>query len=227
MRFMPRVLICTDEPVAATGLTVLFNASGDFFLAGVCDHTGRLHAAVDLHQPDLLLIDVKPINETELLQNIRECSGRTKIVLCLPDVATGLALPALSSGARGVLRRASPQGTLLRCLRSVHQGELWFEKALTDTLLPFRSLAPTAGENRLIALVAQGLNNREIAAALASAEGTVRASLSKLCRKLGVRDRYELCLFALKRSPVTPGPAPALVAGAIPVAPPAQTLRRR
>jgi DNA-binding NarL/FixJ family response regulator len=117
---MPRVLICTDEPVAASGPTLLFHTSGDFILADVCDHTDRLHAAVDLHQPDLLLIDVNPINETELLQSIRDCSARTKIVLCLPDVATGLALPALSSGARGVLRRASPQETLLRCLRCVH-----------------------------------------------------------------------------------------------------------
>src|SRR5207253_4649867 len=88
--------------------------------------------------------------------------------------------------------------TLLRCLTCVEDGELWFEKALTDTLMSTRRYALTRREGQLVALLSQGLKNKEIATAMSISEGSVKVYLSRLFQKLQVKDRFELALFGLK-----------------------------
>jgi DNA-binding CsgD family transcriptional regulator len=101
----------------------------------------------------------------------------------------------------------------------VNEGELWFEKALTDSIMSARRYSLTRREGQLVSLLSQGLKNKEIATALNISEGTVKVYLSRLFQKLGVKDRFELALYGLKN--LTPGGsvenAPAT--GKIPVAP--------
>jgi DNA-binding CsgD family transcriptional regulator len=80
----------------------------------------------------------------------------------------------------------------------VQAGELWFEKALTDSFLCARRVALTQREGQLVSLLSQGLKNKEIATTLMISEGTVKVYLSRLFQKVGVKDRFELALFGLK-----------------------------
>jgi DNA-binding CsgD family transcriptional regulator len=80
----------------------------------------------------------------------------------------------------------------------VQAGELWFEKALTDSFLCARRVALTQREGQLVTLLSQGLKNKEIATTLMISEGTVKVYLSRLFQKVGVKDRFELALFGLK-----------------------------
>jgi DNA-binding CsgD family transcriptional regulator len=80
----------------------------------------------------------------------------------------------------------------------VQAGELWFEKALTDSFLCARRVALTQREGQLVSLLSQGLKNKEIASTLLISEGTVKVYLSRLFQKVGVKDRFELALFGLK-----------------------------
>jgi DNA-binding NarL/FixJ family response regulator len=116
-----------------------------------------------------------------------------------------LALQAMSLGIRGVLRKTVPVETLVRCLTRVGDGELWFEKALTDSIMGARRYSLTRREGQLVALLSQGLKNKEIATALTISEGTVKVYLSRLFQKLGVKDRFELALYGLKN--LAPGAA--------------------
>src|SRR5207244_12826951 len=84
------------------------------------------------------------------------------------------------------------------CLKCVKDGELWFEKALTDNLMTTRRYALTRREGQLVALLSQGLKNKEIATAMDISEGSVKVYLSRLFQKLQVKDRFELALFGLK-----------------------------
>ncbi len=96
------------------------------------------------------------------------------------------------------MRRTLPVESLLHCLERVAQGELWFEKALTDSLMTAQRYSLTRREGQLVALLSQGLKNKEIAYQLSISEGTVKVYMSRLFQKLGVNDRFELALFGLR-----------------------------
>jgi DNA-binding CsgD family transcriptional regulator len=80
----------------------------------------------------------------------------------------------------------------------VYQGDLWFEKALTDSLVGATQLVLSLREGQLITLLSQGLKNKEIASELQISEGTVKVYLFHLFQKVGVKDRFELALYGLK-----------------------------
>jgi len=143
----------------------------------------------------------------EVLSGLNDLARETKIVLWVHDISTELALQAMSLGIRGILRKTLPVETLCRCLNRVNDGELWFEKALTDSLMTARRYSLTRREGQLVALLSQGLKNKEIATALEISEGTVKVYLSRLFQKLGVKDRFELALYGLKN--LSPSVAPA------------------
>ena len=81
---------------------------------------------------------------------------------------------------------------------SVAAGELWFERDLMSSMLGARPVRLSPREQQLVALVSQGLSNKQIASALGISEGTVKVYFSRLFRKVGVSDRFELALFGLQ-----------------------------
>ena len=86
----------------------------------------------------------------------------------------------------------------MRCLRKVAEGELWFDRDLLASLLQFRSVRLSPRERQLLDFVSTGFSNKRIAGSLGISEGTVKIYFSKLFRKVGVGDRFELALLALK-----------------------------
>jgi DNA-binding CsgD family transcriptional regulator len=101
-------------------------------------------------------------------------------------------------GVRGILRKTLPADLQVKCLQKVNEGELWFEKALTDSFLAAKRVVLSQREGQLITLLSHGLKNKEIASTLQISEGTVKVYLSRLFQKVGVKDRFELALFGLK-----------------------------
>ncbi|HXJ40860.1 MAG TPA: response regulator transcription factor [Bryobacteraceae bacterium] len=200
---MATVLLCTAEPVLAEGLSKVFESrqpqpDQDLQMVGWCAGPDPLRAEMEKHRPDLLLADLTAAVNFSVLSSLHELAGETKIILWVHDISTELALQSMSLGIRGILRKSLPLESLYRCLLRVHEGELWFEKALTDSLMTARRYSLTRREGQLVALLSQGLKNKEIATALSISEGTVKVYLSRLFQKLGVKDRFELALYGLK-----------------------------
>ena len=104
----------------------------------------------------------------------------------------------LESGVHGLLRKSLPPDMILKCVRKVHSGELWIEQPLIQALLTGRAVRISRREGQLIALVSQGLRNKEIASAMAITEGSVKVYLSRLFVKIGAKDRRDLALLGLK-----------------------------
>ncbi|MES1262363.1 MAG: response regulator transcription factor [Acidobacteriota bacterium] len=219
---MPSVLLCSDEPILAEGLIQILKRPGNLELVAWCSRVEDLQEQLERYAPDLLLMDLTAEVHFGLLERIQSVAAQTKIVLWVRSIAGELALQAMSLGIRGVLRKTLPPETLLRCLALVHAGELWFEKALTDSLTTTRRHALTPREGQLVALLSQGLKNKEIATAMELSEGSVKVYLSRLFHKLGVKDRLELALFGLKN--LTPGMG-AIAPGQSPELPPWQAPR--
>jgi two-component system nitrate/nitrite response regulator NarL len=200
---MASVLLCTDEPILAEGLVRFLAGAEDLDLISCCPGIDELPAQMELHKPNLLLMDLTTGITLGVLRGIHEASPHARIVLWVRSISSELALQAMSLGVQGILRKTLPTNTLLLCLTKVNQGELWFEKALTDSILSARHYSLTRREGQLVGLLSQGLKNKEIATALTISEGTVKVYLSRLFQKLGVKDRFELALYGLKN--LSPG----------------------
>ena len=157
--------------------------------------------------PDLVLHGSDAGNHLRGAQRHEACDGSCKIVLWVNSISTELAFQAMGLGVRGILRKTLPTDLQVKCLQKVQAGELWFEKALTDSFLCARRVALTQREGQLVSLLSQGLKNKEIATTLMISEGTVKVYLSRLFQKVGVKDRFELALFGLKN--LTTGQLPA------------------
>lgn len=195
---MASVLLCTDEPILAEGLTKILSAAEGLQLCSWCSSVESIAQELESHQPDLLLVDLTSDVTFSVLSSLHGVACQARIVLWVHTISTELALQAMSLGIRGILRKTLPVETLLRCLTCVKEGELWFEKALTDSIMGARRYSLTRREGQLVTLLSQGLKNKEIASALTISEGTVKVYLSRLFQKLGVKDRFELALYGLK-----------------------------
>jgi two-component system response regulator DesR len=159
-----------------------------------------------LQAPDLVLIDFTSEVSLGVLSEMKHALPQTRIVLWVNDISTELAFQAMGLGVRGILRKTLPTDLQVKCLQKVQAGELWFEKALTESFLCARRVALTQREGQLVSLLSQGLKNKEIATTLTISEGTVKVYLSRLFQKVGVKDRFELALFGLKN--LGAGPLP-------------------
>jgi two-component system nitrate/nitrite response regulator NarL len=195
---MSNVLLCADEPILAEGLRRILDNVPGLDLVGCCPRLEDLRGQIEALQPDVLLVDLTADVTFSVLSGLREAVSTSRIVLWVHAISTELALQSMSLGVRGILRRTLPVETLVRCLMRVNEGELWFEKALTDSIMTARSYSLTRREGQLVALLTQGLKNKEIAMALNISEGTVKVYMSRLFQKLGVKDRFELALYGLR-----------------------------
>ncbi|MDR3700310.1 MAG: response regulator transcription factor [Candidatus Sulfopaludibacter sp.] len=196
---MTRILLCVGEPILAKGLESVLRKAGDFELLPTC--CGMPAMTEQLSQgasPDLVLLDLTEDVTFAVMSELKKSVGSAKVILWVKSVSMELAFQALGLGVRGILRKQLPAEVQVKCLQKVRAGELWFEKALTDGFLSSRRVSLTHREGQLVSLLAQGMKNKEIAATLNIADGSVKVYLSRLFEKAGVKDRFELALFGLR-----------------------------
>ncbi|MGA2195188.1 MAG: response regulator transcription factor [Bryobacteraceae bacterium] len=204
---MPRILLCSGEPILARGLESVLRYVAGFDLLPSCGNIAALQEQLARSKPEVLLLDLSPEVTFTVLGDLKLAAPETSIVLWVTTISTELAFQAMGLGIRGILRKQLPAELQVKCLQKVHAGELWFEKALTDSFLNARRVSLTNREGQLVSLLSQGLKNKEIATTLMVSEGTVKVYLSRLFEKTGVKDRFELALFGLRN--LTTGQHPA------------------
>src|SRR5437763_1801487 len=197
-RIMTRILLYSDEPILAKGLESVLRQVEGFELMPTCITLAGLMEQIGQGSPDLVLMDLTPEITFAVLSEMKHAMANSRIVLWVNTISTELAFQAMGLGVRGILRKTLPTDLQVKCLQKVQAGELWFEKALTDSFLCARRIALTQREGQLVSLLSQGLKNKEIASTLMISEGTVKVYLSRLFQKVGVKDRFELALFGLK-----------------------------
>src|ERR1051325_6142796 len=201
-----RILLYSDEPILAKGLESVLRQVEGFDLLPTCNTVAGVVEQMMHGGPDLVLMDLTPEITFAVLSEMKHAMLSCRIVLWVNTISTELAFQAMGLGVRGILRKTLPTDLQVKCLQKVQAGELWFEKALTDSFLCARRVALTQREGQLVSLLSQGLKNKEIATTLMISEGTVKVCLSRLCQKVGVKDRFELALFGLKN--LSPGQLP-------------------
>jgi DNA-binding NarL/FixJ family response regulator len=195
---MIQILLYSSEPLLARGFSSALTGNSDLKLVGVASGTDNLAVKLMIEKPDILLLDLTSGMSFELLRELKKKAETCKVLLWVNGISTELALQAMGLGVRGIVRKTLPVETLMECLRKVGQGELWFEKTLTDSMLSARKVSLTRREGQLITLLTQGLKNKEIATVLCVSENTVKVYLSRLFQKVGVKDRFDLAIYGLR-----------------------------
>ena len=153
-----------------------------------------------------------PLTGFKVLHELRVSQMRTAAVMLLDSMERDLVINAFRAGARGVFSRTQPLKALSKCIRSVHQGQIWIGNNELEHLLrlitqlrPPQLIRPeqmallTEREKQVVCMVAEGMNNREISTKMGVSEHTVRNYIFRIFEKVGVSNRVELVLYALSR----------------------------
>ncbi|MGC1306574.1 MAG: response regulator transcription factor [Phormidesmis sp.] len=218
---MIRVLIAEDQEIVRRGLRLLLATQPDIEIAGEAENGQE---AIDLivelnlldQRPDVVLMDIKMpvmggVAATKALMNQ---FPETKIIVLTTFEDNEFVSEALSYGAKGYLLKDTPLEELTDVIRSIAKGYTQFGPGILEKIVANKSIQPaqaspalpttlppgfeslTAKEKEVLGLIAQGSNNKEIAAALYVSEGTVRNHISHILGRLNVRDRTQAAIIS-------------------------------
>ncbi|MBB5832469.1 response regulator [Brachybacterium aquaticum] len=198
-----RVVVAEDHPAVRSGLVALLDSAPDIaVVAEAADGDAALAAARE-HRPDVVLTDVRMPGATgiEITPRLRE-TGAHVLVISGFDLDE-FVLGALAAGADGYLVKSEDPQRILAAIRDVHRGDAVLSAAATRAVvaaLRGREVAPagptfTRREEDVLALVAEGLTNQQIATRLFVEITTVKTHLSNALMKLGVDSRVQAALW--------------------------------
>ncbi|QYC41009.1 Transcriptional regulatory protein DegU [Nonomuraea coxensis DSM 45129] len=216
-----RVLIADDQAMVRQGFTVLLDAEPGIEVVGQAANGLDAVSMAAALNPDVVLMDVRmpELGGIEATRRIAARPGTTVKVLMLTTFdLDDYVYEALRAGASGFLLKDASAAELAQAVRVVAAGDALLAPAVTRRLIAeFTRLsagprAPlkerlgdlTERETEVLALVAQGLSNAEIAAGLVVAEQTVKTHVSRILVKLGLRDRTQAAVFAYETGLVRP-----------------------
>ncbi|MFF0575200.1 response regulator [Streptosporangium saharense] len=207
---MIRVLIADDHPVVRQGLRTFLALQDDLDVVGEAadgEEAVELTRSLD---PDVLLLDLKmPVLDGHgTLLRLREL-GLSPRVLVLTSVGDRQDVaPAIRAGATGFLYKDVDPAALVQAIRAVSGGQVLLAAEAAEAMLSAPASVPgsptppmtplTEREREVLALIASGRSNREIARELTVAEKTVKTHVSNVLMKLGVQDRTQAALYAVR-----------------------------
>ncbi|WP_053849737.1 response regulator transcription factor [Streptomyces sp. NRRL B-24085] len=216
-----RVLLADDQTLVRAAFAMLVESARDMEVVGEAGSGREAVGAAREVRPDLVVMDIRMpdldgIEATRLIAADEDLAGVRVLVLTTYDTDENI-VEALRAGASGFLVKDTRPAELLDAIRTVAAGEALLSPGPTARLIErfLRSPSvPVAGggpeclsdrEREVLALVARGLNNTEIADALGLSPLTAKTHVSRIMGKLGARDRAQLVIVAYESGVVTPG----------------------
>ncbi len=208
-----KVAVADDQPLYRMGVVKLLEAEEDLMLVAEATNGMEAILAIERHQPDVLLLDLKmPVMDG--LQALSEISKRrldARVIVMISNDEREKAVRAVRLGARGILFKDADPALLPKSIRKVYAGEVWIDNPILSQALESLLTRPQAPsvpaetremrlsgrEMEVVRCVAMGLRNKEVADKLGVSEATVKNHLTSIYTKLGVGDRLELILYAI------------------------------
>jgi DNA-binding NarL/FixJ family response regulator len=226
-----RILLVDDQSLMRMGFAMVLGAEDDMAVVGeAADGAAALQQVAALG-PDVVLMDVRmpKMDGIEATRRIVDASPATKVILLTTFDLDEYAFAGLKAGASGFLLKDVRPAELVEAIRSVHSGEAAVSPRVTRRLLELfaprlpasagsEGAAGTAGhgagqelasltakEREVFDLLAAGRTNAEIARVLTVSETTVKTHVGGILKKLGLRDRVHVVVYAYESGLVTPG----------------------
>lgn len=194
------IIIIDDDPLVITSLRTILTANNFTVLA--CGSDGaEAEALFDRYQPDILLMDIRMQNMSgiEAAEKILAQNKNAKILLLTTFNDEEYIMKAIHFGCRGYILKQNIR-LLTPALHAVAAGSVVFDSEIITNLPAAKPERKSftelnARENEALELLADGLNNKEIAHRLSLSEGTVRNYISSILEKLNLRDRTQLLVY--------------------------------
>jgi NarL family two-component system response regulator LiaR len=204
-----RVMVVDDHPVVRRGMKSLLEEEDDIELVGEAVNGKDAIEKVEILKPDVILMDlVMPeMNGIEAIERITASHPDARILVMTSFAADDKVFPSIKAGALGYVLKDSDPDDLIRMIRQVYRGELSIHPTIARKVIqelnhpakdPLTPSPITEREEKILQLLAQGMENKEIAAYLVVRDATVRTHVSNILRKLQLANRVQATLYALR-----------------------------
>ncbi len=209
---MIRVLICDDQAIVCDGLEAILSTDPEIEVVGLASDGAQGVALALKTRPDVVLMDLKMpgMNGIQATQAIREQLPDTRVLVLTTYDADEWVFDAIRSGAAGYMLKDTPRNKLIAAIKDTVMGKTHVDPAVAGKLFSriaqdSMSQVPSTlahelseREHEILQLIASGLSNVEIAERLHLSDGTVRNYVSAVLGKLGVSDRTQAAVLALR-----------------------------
>jgi DNA-binding NarL/FixJ family response regulator len=212
-----RIVVADDHPIFRDGLCKLLALEEDFEVVAQAQDGRQVIDVLQQYQPDVLLLDLKMpgLDGIGTLQKLQAAKNKTRVIVLTASEDKNEFVQAMKLGTSGIVLKQTATEMLIKSIRRVHAGEIWLDSHTTAAVIrqfvaaeeapappPMtsreRERAPLSQREReIVALVAQGFKNKEMAEKMFISEQTVKNHLHNIFDKLGVSDRLELALYAI------------------------------
>jgi DNA-binding NarL/FixJ family response regulator len=214
-----RIVVADDHPIFRDGLCKLLALEDDFEVVAQASDGRQVLEVLQQTQPDILLLDLKMpgLDGLGALQKLQAARNKTRVIVLTASDDKNEFVQAMKLGTSGIVLKQTATELLIKSIRKVHAGEIWLDSHTTAAVIrqfvaadePPVPVAPpppsrerersplSQREREIVALVAQGFKNKEMAEKMFISEQTVKNHLHNIFDKLGVSDRLELALYAI------------------------------
>jgi DNA-binding NarL/FixJ family response regulator len=214
-----RIVVADDHPIFRDGLCKLLGLEEDFEVVAQAQDGREVLDVLQQFEPDILLLDLKMpgLDGLATLQRLQAVKNRTRVIVLTASDDKNEFVQAMKLGTSGIVLKQTATELLIKSIRKVHAGEIWLDSHTTAAVIrqfvandesPATPMTQTPSRERersplsqrereIVALVAQGFKNKEMAEKMFISEQTVKNHLHNIFDKLGVSDRLELALYAI------------------------------
>ena len=214
-----RIVVADDHPIFRDGLCKLLALEEDFEVVAQAEDGRQVLEVLQQLEPDILLLDLKMpgLDGLGTLQRLQAVKNRTRVIVLTASDDKNEFVQAMRLGTSGIVLKQTATELLIKSIRKVHAGEIWLDSHTTAAVIrqfvaadetppPLAPASPgrerersplSQREREIVALVAQGFKNKEMAEKMFISEQTVKNHLHNIFDKLGVSDRLELALYAI------------------------------
>src|SRR5438270_8677107 len=216
-----RIVVADDHPIFRDGLCRLLALEEDFEVVAQAQDGRQVLEILQHIEPDILLIDLKMpgLDGLATLQRLQAARNKTRVIVLTASDDKNEFVQAMKLGTSGIVLKQTATELLIKSIRKVHAGEIWLDSHTTAAVIrqfvandeaPAMAAPPpvpptrerersplSQREREIVALVAQGFKNKEMAEKMFISEQTVKNHLHNIFDKLGVSDRLELALYAI------------------------------
>ena len=217
-----RIVVADDHPIFRDGLCKLLALEEDFEVVAQASDGREVLDVLQQYEPDILLLDLKMpgLDGLGTLQKLQAARNKTRVIVLTASDDKNEFVQAMKLGTSGIVLKQTATELLIKSIRKVHAGEIWLDSHTTaavirqfvandepTTTVASQMTAPpqrdrersplSQREREIVALVAQGFKNKEMAEKMFISEQTVKSHLHNIFDKLGVSDRLELALYAI------------------------------
>jgi len=196
------VLLVDDHFVVRSGLAASLELEDDISIIAEAENAEEAMKLYAEHQPQVVMMDLQlpGLNGIEATERLLETDAAARVLIFSTFARDDEIQAALDAGALGYLQKSASRDELILAIRTIAKGESFLPEGLAERLAGLQ-LAPaiTLREREILALIAQGRANKEIAGELGIAEDTVKRHISNILQKFGVNDRAQATAEAIRR----------------------------